>query len=49
MYVVVEGSLGVRREAWQQLLDDVLVLNLLMALKLAELLVEVAQEGVQLQ
>ncbi len=49
MYVIVESGLGVGREPWQQLLDDVLILDFLMALELAKLLVEVPQKCTQLE
>lgn len=48
MDVVVQGGLGVGREAWQQLLDDVLCLYLLVAFELAKLLAQMAEEGVHL-
>ena len=44
MNVILQRGLGVRREAWQELLDDVLVLNLFVALELLEATVEAAQE-----
>ena len=49
MDVVVQRCLGIRREAWQQLLDDVLVLNLLVGLEHSEPAVQVVQKGLHLQ
>ena len=49
MNIIIKGGLGVSREAWQQLLDDVLVLNLLVAFKLSKPLVQMTQQGMELK
>lgn len=46
MDVIVQSGLGIGWEAWQQLLDDVLCLYLLVAFELAKLLVQMTEEGV---
>lgn len=48
MDVILQSCLSIGREAWQQLLDDVLCLYLLMALELTKPAEEVVQKRVQL-
>lgn len=44
MDVIIQSRLGVGREAWQQFLDNVLVLDFLVRLELSEPAVQVTQE-----